>query len=59
MKEPTLEKPKFTKIMVEIDNELVNITDLPKDEYELFLELTDKLRQGYAIIKSTKKFIKT
>ena len=59
MKEPTLEKPKFTNIMVEIDNELVNITDLSKDEYEFFLELTDKLSQAYAIIKSTKKFIKT
>lgn len=58
MKKPTFEKPKFTKIMVEIDKELVNITDLPENEYELFLELTHKLRQVYPIIKSSTKIIK-
>ena len=48
-------EPKFTKIMVEIDKELVNITDLPKHEYELFLELTHQLRYAYESIKFNKK----
>lgn len=37
----------FTKIMVETNGEMVNITQLPKEQYEEFLELMHQLRIGY------------
>lgn len=38
----------LTKILLEIDgNDVVDITDLPKQDYEDFLELTHRLRLAY------------
>lgn len=49
-----MKKP-FTKILVETNGVIINITDLPKDAYEYFLELTNQLRISYSIIKNKKK----
>lgn len=38
----------FSKIMVEIKNDIiVDITDLPKEQYEEFLELMHQVRIAY------------
>ena len=48
MKEKT-----FSKIMVEIKGGIiVNITDLPKDKYEEFLEIMHQVRLTYIAIIS-------
>jgi hypothetical protein len=48
-----MEEKLFTKIMVEIKGGvMVNITDLPKEHYEEFLELMHKLRLAYITITS-------
>ena len=45
----------FTKIMVEIkDGPIVNITDLPKEHYEYFLELMHNLRIAYNVLQRAK-----
>ena len=49
-----MKKP-FTKILVEVNGVIINITDLPKDTYEYFLELTHALRLSYSIIKEKEK----
>ena len=38
---------KAKRIFVEIDDELVNITDLDREDYEDFLEIMHKLRMVY------------
>jgi len=44
----------FTKIMVEIKGgPIVNIIDLPQEQYEYFLELTHYLRIAYNVLKTT------
>jgi hypothetical protein len=59
-----MEEKVFTKIMVEIKGGvMVNITDLPKDQYERFLEMMHDLRIIYIALQSdsrnqTKKRIK-
>ena len=45
----------FTKIQVELDNngEMINISDLPKEQYEKFLELIHALRMAYISISKS------
>jgi len=45
----------FTKIMVEIHGVMVNINELPKEQYEDFLELMNQLRLVYIAIQTTRK----
>jgi len=46
----------FGKIYVELDNKLTNITDLKRDQYELFLNLTAALNLTYrACIQAEKR----
>ena len=49
-----MEKQIFGKVMVEIHGALVNITDLPKEHYENFLELMHNLRIAYKVILENK-----
>ena len=45
----------FSKVMVEIKGGiLVNIRDLPPEQYEYFLELMHRLRLAYFTIKTRK-----
>lgn len=38
----------FTKIMVEVKGgEIINITDLSKEQYKYFLEITHQIRIAY------------
>jgi hypothetical protein len=46
---------KIDGIFVEINNELINITDLSKEEYEEFLVLVNNLKLIYGIINENKK----
>ena len=41
------DKVEFGKIMIEVDGELVNIKDLPKPQYEHFLDITNRIRAAY------------
>jgi len=41
---------KITNILVEKDNKLIPIKDLPKIEYEEFLELIHRLRLAYITV---------
>lgn len=34
-------------ILVDVNGELINIRDLNKRDYELFLDLTDKIKDSY------------
>ena len=46
-----MEEKTFTKIMVETkEGVIVNITALPKEQYEYFLELMHNLRLAYIAI---------
>lgn len=46
-----MEEKLFSKIMVEIkDGVIVNITELPKDQYEQFLELMHQVRIAYIAV---------
>jgi len=49
---------KITKILVEIEGKTVNITDLKRPDYELFLALVNRINQAYnlAIIGNENKF---
>lgn len=38
---------KFTRILVEVDGNLKDLTDLPKEQYEEFLELMQSLIIAY------------
>lgn len=51
-----MNEPMFSKIMVEIKGgSIVNITDLPKEQYEQFLELMHKIRIAYIATTSKSK----
>lgn len=50
-----MEKQEFTNIMVEIKGKLININDLPAEQYEKFLELMNQLRMVYIAIQSSRK----
>ena len=43
---------RFSNILIEIDGELVQLRDLPKHEYEEFLEDMHKLRLAYISVMS-------
>ena len=43
---------RFSNILIEIDGELVRLRDLPKHEYEEFLEDMRKLRLAYISVMS-------
>ena len=43
---------RFSNVMVEIDGEIIPIRDLPKHEYEAFLDDMNKLRLAYIAIVS-------
>ena len=46
------DKKIFTKVMVEIKGGvMVNITDLPPDQYEYFLDFVYALRIAYTVMK--------
>ena len=43
---------RFSNILIEIDGELVQLRDLPKHEYEEFLEVMHRLRLAYISVVS-------
>lgn len=50
--EINIENKKFTKIMVEVSNgEMVEIQELPQEQYEGFLELMHRLRTAYMAVQ--------
>ena len=43
-----MKEREFLKVMVELNSgEIVDITDLPKEQYEAFLELMNYIRLAY------------
>ena len=49
---------KFGKIYIELNDELVDITDLDKDNYEEFLDLMTSVKLSYIAISGSKPSIK-
>jgi len=49
-----MEEQLFTKIMVEVNGKVVNLADLPKEQYEEFLELMQSLILAYKVISENR-----
>lgn len=51
---------KLTGLFMHFDNgDIINIQDLPKPEYENFLEQMYRLRMAYIVMKSDRSLIKS
>jgi hypothetical protein len=51
-----MEDKLFGKIMVEVNGQMVDIADLPRADYERFLELMHKKRIAYIALQSDSKY---